>query len=186
MKKWQVVFIATAVVLSFQNCSKVVTPISDAKPNLDLENGVKETEVSQFKVMTLAKYPSVSDPHYKYYDIDLLSGNILAVERNAQGAEVTQQLCLTNAEKANLDQILDNAKVCETILNADALKDRLCTMIYKYPYASLRNTQEEKRLGEMVSGCDIPDDLCGAKAQQLKDFVQSLLATIDSHSCNSQ
>lgn len=173
--KYKVLVIpAFFMILFFQNCGKAPIPQGDA-----LHTGVVEANAPQYNKYSVDGYKTLSlwDVNtHRFLDLNLQTGEILAFEEAGQTTGSRYQL--TEAQMTELRSILNSAEICEPIVKPEDLEGRVCTMQYHYPYATLMDQGEEVRLGEKTSGCDIPVDLCGTKAKDLKDWAVSTVSSL--------
>ena len=175
MRKGLVIFSFLGLILSFQNCAKSPQDNGVADPG-ETPITFNKVPASDYKSMTLWDYDNG-----QFLDLDLKTGRMTAFEE--YGYVRGDQFCLSETEKTTLAEIMENAEICNPKNNGTSMQDQACSMVYRYPYASLTNGSEEIKLGEKTNGCELPIDLCGEKGQLLKKFVASVVATIKSHSC---
>ena len=176
-KKWIFILSSLVLILSFQNCQK--SELNNVRPeaaNLSDVTSYNKTSASDTSIVQVWDYDQG-----RTLDVDVSNGRI-AVYLN-YGSDRAQDICLTDSEKQELQALLSSAEVCEPVLPADHFLNRQCTMNYRYPYAVLVQGSDQIKLGEMTSGCDVPTDLCGNKAQELQNFAQHLLASSDQRAC---
>lgn len=184
MKKKLVFFIATfLIIVSFQNCGQAPqisnSESSESKTSTDGSYNKYSTEGVESLVMW-------DFQRQQFLDLNLNSGKVLPFEQyGSEVAKATEQVdkCASPEDLQRLQQILQESIICEPVVQADQLKDKVCTMVYEYPYASLVGGGDEVKLGERTSGCDQPVDLCGDKATLLKQFVTSFIQNLDSKNC---
>jgi hypothetical protein len=168
------------LVISFQNCSQHNANLSESESSLNPqkkgESNIIETPIYEVKKLVLWNSSKM-----QFLDLDVSTGKMTAFEEG--GTVLGDQYCLSANELSEVKTILLNSSVCETALDYEQMKDQVCTMLYKYPYASIDTGKNEFRLGEQTSGCDIPADLCGDKSQMLKNFVAMVINTLPQKSC---
>lgn len=182
-KKAFAIFAFLILIFSFQNCSQ----------NSNLKN-LSKTEDENKK-----EYPNVvvpADTEFLIITNDLEKSGIVAenfkldVQRgvaeieNPQSKEKGESYCLTEDQQEELQSILEQSQVCYPEHKEVEDDDRVCTMEYKYPYATLLAPYFEVKLGETSSGCDKPIDLCEEKSDMLKGFVSYLLKNLKKQACH--
>lgn len=173
MRKYTVLgSLALFLVMFFQNCGKPVSNSSQELAGISPSNQqYNKYAVEAPQTLSLWDYL-----HARFLDIDLATGQMVAYERGGQDRGETFQV---PADKMTaLRAIMSGAEICEPIFNEKDTEGRVCTMEYRYPYATLSGQGDEVRLGEKTNGCDVPTDLCGEKAQQLKDWSKSLIESL--------
>lgn len=193
------VFIFTALVLVFQNCSSGKQySVEQIEKNIDLNKSApgKVTPVSidlntvsslqAFNVrntVSLDPQDLLVKPDIYYYLVSVADGRIESYDVN--NVKLNYNYCLTETDKTELNNILQTAQICEPTQAAkDEMQDYACTLQYTMPYAQLHFPHEKSfTLGEMTSGCDIPVDLCGDHAKLLQGFVRNLLLNIKTKNC---
>jgi len=172
MKKYAILGVMVLLTLSFQNCGKVNQG--------DMGNDANGNPPAQYNKYSTADYSTLSlwdYARYQYLDLDLQSGQIVAFEEAGQVRGKTYQLKADVLAEAQ--QIMAGAEICEPVINSTDIENRVCTMNYRYPYAILVQQGDEARLGEITSGCDVPVDLCGDKAQKLHQWVTNIVDHLD-------
>jgi hypothetical protein len=180
MKKFSVILGLFIMIVSFQNCAQqkvdlagiysVGTPVNKGSED------VQETPIEEIKKVVLW------DPSNKQFlDLDIDSGKMIAFEEG--GTVLGKNYCLSEPELVEVKTILLNSSICEKRLDIAAAKDQVCTMLYRYPYASIDTGKNEYRLGEMTSGCDQPMDLCGDKSLMLKNFIAGVVSQLSLKVC---
>jgi hypothetical protein len=165
------------VVMAFQNCGK---PPSSGLGSGDTSSSplsssqYKVTEAQSFSVL------SISDENNgRVLDVDLNTG--IGSMFRASGSSLNQKRCLTPALKAELVSILAQAQVCEPL--EKRRNQQVCTTIYEFPYATLKEANSQVSLGEKTSSCSNSSDLCGDSAAKLRDFASRLVKQLDLLSC---
>lgn len=163
------------LMLSYQNCAQRNVNQSDGGPTA---SGVIAEEIP---AKGTEKMTIWDQGRQQVLDLDLVSGRMISYENygDVRGAS----FCLNKSELSEVKTILENSSICEPAVNFEEMKNKVCTMLYKYPYVTLVKGLSEYRLGEMNNGCDIPVDLCGDKAEMLKNFITSVLKTLPAHAC---
>ena len=180
MKKWVVLIASAIVVVSFQNCGK---------PQLQNESSIIQpsaSETSQFNKFSTEGVKNMTmwdGDRTRFLDLDLGTGVMVAVENYGDDQSGSTHYCLSESKKSEINSILQDSEICEPVEKSKSEKNEVCTMIYTYPYAILSADGIEVRLGERTDGCQKPVDLCGAKAQLLKEKVQNLLQNLNQYSC---
>lgn len=174
MKKYTVLGVAGLfLVIFFQNCGKVPesadtsTQVGVVSPNQQYNKYAME----DFPILSLWDYKL-----HRYLDLDLKTGRMVSYEENGQvRGDVLQ---LPSERLTEVQGILQGAEICEPLVDLEARQDRMCTMIYSYPYAILSSKTDEVRLGERTDGCDVPVDLCGSKSELLREFTRSVVESL--------
>lgn len=172
MSKFSVVFVSFLLIISFQNCGKPQVPQQSESSSQSSELSYNKFALDSFKVLSVWDFMNL-----QYLDINLANGSIQVFEEAGQGVGATYQLKQIEIDKLN--SILSQAEICEPIVTLPD-PQQVCSLMYRYPYAILVNLGDEVRLGEMTNGCDVPVDLCGAKAQQLKAWSSKLVEKLNS------
>jgi hypothetical protein len=170
----------TILVFSFQNCSNSnFATSSQSAGGVAASNKsgsmVPATEFNRFMIW--------DNEHQQILEVDLQNGEMIAFEDygNVRG----EKYCLTPSELSEVKTILSSSSVCIPDIEEKAEKEQqMCAMLYQYPYASLANKQDEYRLGEKTSGCDVPSDLCGDKGPMLKNFTTFVIRNLANKKCN--
>jgi len=174
MKKYTVlVSLGLFMVMFFQNCGK--PPTAGTAQELA---GVTPSN-QQYNKYAVGSPESLSlwdFIHARFLDLDLATGKMVAFE---QGGQVRGESYQVPPEKmTELRSILSGAEICEPIISDKASEDQMCTMIYRYPYATMIGHGDEVRLGEVTNGCDLPTDLCAEKAAQLQTWSKALVESL--------
>lgn len=164
------------LMLSFQNCSK--NNLQQVDQATSANDPATYDKVSTSNVDKVAAQDVSSG---RKLEIDVRSGRIAVF--SDFGHERLDDRCLSEQERTQVESLLAKAELCVPLVEPSQYMDKNCTMIYKFPYATLLVGAEAVNLGEMTSGCDVPTDLCGASADELKDFVQSILASYAQKVC---
>jgi hypothetical protein len=193
--------ILTALIIGFQNCAKIqlqespknqasvsMNPVTSQPATFNPNSADKLLIPNNPNIENSKAGPSLNSDIY-YFQINLTTGGISSYDFNEEVLQ-NKTFCLSDSDLNELKSILNNAAVCDkTSATAEATPDssnsseKLCTAVYKEPYASLIFGDSEVKLGEAKSGCDEPVDLCGAHKDLLKGFVTNLLKNISTKSC---
>lgn len=176
MKKWLVVLSSFVLVVSYQNCAQ----------NPGLQDVPEEANVARYEKYSTESVTSATlwdNKSQRLLDLDLTNGKIEGFEE--YGNKPGQLYCLRDGELESLNNFLKSAEVCEPVLETQTDDDVMCSTVYKYPYAALLFSKDEVRLGESMSGCDVPTDLCGDKAAKFKNFVSCVIDKIDERGCGN-
>lgn len=177
MKKWTLVLGSFILMIFFQNCQQSDLQGASVEDSAPLLTDYRKTSASGFKVVQFSDHA-----RGKSFELDVISGR--AVVYRDDGGARDADLCLLEAERQEIQRLLAASEVCEPVLPTDHFANKQCTMIYKYPYASLVDGNHEVRLGEKTNGCDVPVDLCGAQSQALQDFVQHVVTNAGQRTCH--
>lgn len=175
MKKWAVVISIFALIVSFQNCSKHQSDPSLIEKQEPVNYNKFSTEGADHLVMWDMQ-------HQQFLDLNLNNGKMIPVEKYGDQPISSDTYCLSAQELQQVTGIISQAEICEPIANPNQLQ-KVCTQVYTYPYATLASQDAEVRLGEKIDGCSVPTDLCGSKAQELKDFVGLVVGSINQRVC---
>ena len=174
MKKYSILGMwCFVLVLFFQNCGKP-PGVSESESAIGVVSSAQ-----QYNKYSLVGFPTLSIWDYqkfRYLDLDLASGQMIAFEQNGQVRGETYQL--PEAKLTEVRSLLEGAEVCEPLVNLEDREGRVCSMAYRYPYAILADKGEEIRLGEKTDGCDVPVDLCGDRATQLQSWSRSVIEAL--------
>lgn len=193
MKKYAWMGIVGVLFITFQNCAP------PPKGSESSDSTVQKTETqfnkvlaNEFSVLSLwesgcdesCTITELRQSQPKYVDVVIQSENpkkIGYIETWPLDQRlVHSKYCLVPEKLDALKAILSGAEVCEPILPDNYFEGRVCTMSYTNPYALLKaDQQSQMSLGEKTSGCDIPIDLCGEKAVQLKQWRNSVVGHLD-------
>jgi hypothetical protein len=175
MKKYTVMLsLGLFLVMFFQNCGK--PPSSGTSQEV---TGVTPSAPQQYNKYSIGPFQTLSVWDFKkarFLDIDMATGQMVAYEEGGQVRGQTYQL--TNAQLTDLKAIINGAEICEPVIDSKSSADQMCTMVYRYPYATMIGQGEEVRLGEQVNGCDVPTDLCADKAAQLQAWSKALVESL--------
>lgn len=193
MKKYAWMGIASVLFITFQNCA----PPPQSRESSDSPVQKNETRfnkilANEFSILSLwesgcdesCTITELRQSQPQYLDIIIQSDNSKKIGF-IETWPLDQRLlhskyCLAAEKLEALKEILGGAEVCEPILPDNYFDGRVCTMSYTNPYALLKADQQSQvSLGEKTSGCDIPIDLCGAKATQLKQWRNSVVGHLD-------
>lgn len=161
-------FIAAAmlvVMMAFQNCGKA-GDTAFTSGDLSSTAPMNKIRADQFSSLVMTDASTA-----EFLEVNLNNGLINAYDD--RGIATGERYCLGERDRLQLDELLKGADVCEPVAQPDGEN---CMMVYQYPYASLKSASQEIRLGEKRHGCEIPVDLCGERAAQLKSLVQGLLS----------
>lgn len=180
----KIVFFASLlfVIVSFQNCSQPPESIQQESN----QTSVDEKSFNKYSTDGVQNIVMWDFERQQFLDLNLESGQILPFEQYGSDVSKTAESvpkCASSEDLAKLNEILQGSSICEPVQSADQFKDRACTMLYEYPYASLLGGGDEVKLGERTSGCDQPVDLCGDKAALLKQFVTTFIQNLDQKNC---
>jgi hypothetical protein len=170
----------TILVFSFQNCSS-----NNFATSTLAENGATSSNKSGTMVPTtdFNKFVIWDNEHQQILDVDLQNGEMIAFED--YGSVRGEKYCLTPSELSEVRTIIASSSVCVPDIEEKAEQEQqMCAMLYQYPYASLANKQDEYRLGEKTSGCDVPSDLCGDQGPMLKNFTTFVIRNLEQKKCN--
>lgn len=176
MKKYSVlVSLAAFLIIFFQNCGKPPSVDSNGETvgvNMPNQNQqFNKYEVGNFGTLSLWDFLKS-----RFLDLNIQTGVITAYE---QGGQVQGDSFQLPDDKLNeLRSILSGAEICEPLADEKVSEDMICTMVYTYPYATLVSQQDQVKLGEKVSGCDVPVDLCGQKSAQLKAWAKAVVESL--------
>lgn len=171
-------YIATAlivVMMAFQNCGKnhemAALPASEITP----PSPVTKIKADEFNSLVMTD-PATA----RFLELDLASGKINGFDD--RGISTGEHFCLGERDRLQIDELLLNAEVCQPTVQS--AQGENCMMVYQYPYAQLKNANTEINLGEKHNGCEIPTDICGSKAANLKSLVAALVSRVDGMSCD--
>lgn len=173
MRKYFGLLAVFLLVISFQNCAQVHN-----NPEQASSLGAGVIQVSTKAITQLVLWNPNQD---QYLDVNLNDGKMIAYENfgEIRGASY----CLSTEELFQLKSILTTSDICEPKVDYSVAKDRVCTMLYKYPYVSIVQDSVEYRLGEMNTGCDIPTDLCGEQGSRLRAFAAAVVGNLEARAC---
>jgi len=177
MKKYGVLAASFVLILFFQNCAppqNVTDPSNAALPEF------KTIRVENFNEMTVL-FSEITDTGYsgdtRYYHVKLETGTIETYLES--DSNLVETVCLNQVKLADLRSILEEAEICEPLVEADEYENQVCsTVVQKPPYAILSNLTQEYRLGAIMSSCDRPTDLCGERAGRLKSWADHFLMNV--------
>lgn len=178
MKKWWIALFSFVLILSFQNCQKA---------NWNPESGSSGSDAGaseDFDKIAAVDFPILQMWDYakgRTFDVDVATGHIGVYLE--YGNQRDEDRCLTEAQRQELQALVADAEVCRPVNSPEQFLNRNCSQEYRAPYAVLVAGAENLRLGEKTNGCDVPTDLCGAKANVLQDFVRKTLAIVDQQKC---
>lgn len=187
MKKYGAIFAFTILVVSFQNCSQ---PGVGTGSQLNPDN-IKESDSSekvalekaeQIIVLNNQKLSGLSD---QAYSVNLENGSIVPGSLEPGGSPSIKTYCATSEQIDELKALLSASEVCippEKVID----ENQICTMEYKYPYATLSSDKLELKLGEQSGGCDVPVDLCGQQKDLLRGWISHLLSELKKQECTFQ
>lgn len=175
MRQYLVAGAILIVMMAFQNCGRAVDS-NALNSTSDASSTAPVTKVSanEFSSLVLTDAEKA-----QFFEVDLSSGQIHGFDD--RGLATGEHYCLGEKDQLQLKEVLENAEVCKPTVSAKAEQ---CLMVYQYPYASLKSSSLEVALGEKHDGCEIPVDLCGERASQLKALVSSLVSRVQGMSCN--
>lgn len=171
--------LATVLVglFAFQNCQQSPHPndisskVVDSFDSVDLQ-GEKISEVnfpfSENETVTRAA-KSYTVAVNKNLQVFLPSGKmILTSDLN----DPEQEYCLTETLVHELVGLLKSSQVCKK--DAAVSEDKVCAMVYTFPYAVLVTEKNTYKLGEAPNSCGAPVDLCGDQVNDLHGFIASV------------
>lgn len=164
-----------AVMMAFQNCAKTSDLVDVSSGQVIESSDMNKIRADQFGSLVLTDIENA-----RSLDVDLANGEVRSFDM--RGVSTGDRYCMGEQDREQLVEILSAAEVCEPL--NEAPPEAACTTVYEFPYAQLRNASQSVNLGEKRSGCDIPVDLCGAKATQLKNLTVALLSRVEHMSCN--
>jgi len=169
-------FIAAAmlvVMMAFQNCGKSGDTAFTTN-DLSFTQPMTKIRADEFTSLVMTDASSAT-----FLEVNLSSGQIHGFDD--RGISTGAHYCLGDRDRLQLDEVLKGSEVCQPV--SQAPQGENCMMVYQYPYAQLKSAGLEINLGEKRNGCDVPVDLCGARAAQLKSLVASLLTRVEGLSC---
>lgn len=175
MKQYMVAAAILVVMMAFQNCGQA--PGSNA-----FSTGSNEIPANQMTKIKADQFTSVvmtDADKARFLEVDIASGKVNGFDD--RGISTGDHFCIGERDRAQLEDLLKAAEVCEPA--AAAPQGENCMMVYKYPYAQLKNSSHEVNLGEKHNGCEVPADLCGDRAVHLKSLVDSLVKRVDHMAC---
>ena len=193
MKKYAWLGVACIVFVTFQNCAPAPqSGVQTDSSNLKTETTFNKVLADNFSTLSLwdsgcderCTLAELQQSQPKYIDIVIQSNNpkkIGFLQTWPLDIRLLQsKYCLVQERLDALLAILAGAEVCEPVLPDHYFDGRVCTMNYTNPYAILKfDQQQQMTLGEKTSGCDIPVDLCGDKAAQLKTWRSTIIGHLD-------
>ena len=174
MKKYSILgLFSLLLVLTFQNCGQAPNAWDTKAAGAATPSNQQYNKYAVEGFSTLSLYDMAN---HRFLDLNLSNGQVVAFEEAGQVRGETYQI--SDEKLSEVNSILAGAEICEPVVDSRDLEDRMCTMEYGYPYSILSDRVEEVRLGERASGCDIPVDLCGDKAKQLRASVKSIVESL--------
>lgn len=176
MKKWFVVLSSFVLVVSYQNCAQ--------NPGLqETPESASPSSYQKFSTQSATAATLWDNSNQRLLDVDLKTGRIEGYEE--YGNKPGQLYCLRDSELESLTKFLKSSEICEPVLQVQD-QEVMCSTIYKYPYAALLFSKDEIRLGEAMSGCDVPTDLCGESSAKFKSFASCVISKLDQRGCGDQ
>lgn len=172
MRQYLIAGAILVVMMAFQNCGKSTDQAFTAG-ELSSPYTMNKSRADQFSSLVMTDASSAN-----FLEVDLSSGQIHGYDD--RGIATGARYCLGDRDRLQLDELLKGAEVCEPVSQPQGEN---CVMIYQFPYASLKSAGREVALGEKHHGCQVPTDLCGDRAGQLKSLVASLLSRVDGLTC---
>jgi hypothetical protein len=188
---WLSLFAGLVTLLSFQNCQK--SPYQD-EINLSKNGNVistankinlNEQRMSQVNFFYTEATTVTKNQHtfsmmaQVSQKIDLATGEITV---DSDASDYVQTFCLTDDLKNELLSILNSSQICKA---GAAPADRVCTAVYKVPYAQIFTTNDKYDLGSATDGCNSNAvDLCDSQSSLLKGFAANLKNKISKLNCN--
>lgn len=174
MKKYSLLgLFSLLLVLTFQNCGQAPNAWDTKSASAATPSNQQYNKYAVEGYSTLSLYDMVN---HRFLDLNLSTGQVVAFEEAGQIRGETYQI--SDDKLAEVNSILSGAEICEPVIDPSELENRMCTMEYGYPYSILSDKADEVRLGERANGCDIPVDLCGDKAKQLRASVKSIVESL--------
>lgn len=177
--------------VAFQNCQQAPHPndldnaaavdTNAVSKSLDLANEkISDISFSFLENTTVVKPSgSYSVGVNKNLKISLPSGKMVLT---SDLDDSSSEYCLTETLTNELVKILKSAKICRT---GAAAEGKVCTQVYKLPYATLVTEKATYELGSATDGCGSNSvDLCGESASLLQGFYASLKTNYKSFSCH--
>lgn len=166
------------IAVFFQNCAPPNPQIGNSEVQNDdsvIKSKVDLKEVNKISLWDVEKGILL--------DVNPRTGDARSFENFGEVA--SDRYCLSQQDLAGLNAILSSSDICEPSaeLSQQPKEFQVCTMIYRFPYASLHMTSREVRLGEQVNGCEVPVDLCGNQGAQLAAWSQAILGTLNLKDC---
>lgn len=182
MRRLIFITISAFILIQFQNCSKHDSSSSDSVSSTSgkISNNQEYDLISTKEFRKLVLWDHIKA---QFVDLNLDNGKMIAYEE--YGSVRTDQFCLTSEELQKANQIMSASDICDPKVSLDEPQEVMCSMMYVYPYVTLISPVKELKLGEMTSGCDKPTDLCGENAAKLKEFVSSVISSLELHKCEN-
>lgn len=137
------------------------------------ENGEANVDSAQAldHAPEVVEYQYFKNSQENHHQINMQTGELVDKDNNSSLG------CVADERVVELYEIFSEAETCKT---PEPEEDTYCTQIYRYPYAVLLlPSGEEIRLGEQVSGCASTTTLCGDKDEDLRNYIQNLIANAD-------
>lgn len=173
MKKISLIVGLAALIVSFQNCS---SPEQMVNMQMNDEGLIYD----KIKTMPVEEISFWDHERGLRLDVNLNNGHMVAFED--MGVVRADTYCLSETELDQLIEILYDSEVCapQNLL----AEGEVCSQQYvDPPYASLRLSNQEINLGERVTPCNAPADLCGDKGILLRNYVLGALRGLESKLC---
>jgi hypothetical protein len=169
--------IAVSLMLfAYQNCGKINS--SGGTPDGSVEQ--KPAVASLDDVTNLTLLGSKDDGMGMYaYDVNVDTGEVVRTLNEVPAddpANTPAHLCLTDAQKTELKNLLNSSNVCFYQFQRNS--QMVCTQQYIYPYAVVK----EINLG-YTGGCSDYHEICKDNRDAFVNEIKAILATIDQSSC---
>lgn len=168
---------AVAVVLSFQNCKKNMSP--DDVSSFNVESKVNLNEESPTGIVFFFDEIQSVQHGTGFYQlkgrsslgVDLSSG---VVTKTTEPPSQASTYCMTSTLKAELNSLLATFQVCR--FNRNPAPGEMCTQVLIEPYAEIVTSRESFAIGSASDGCRSNSvELCGeAQTASLKSFAEKI------------
>lgn len=198
MKRWTVLLLFGGLVISFQNCSRSGPDVSPNKMDSMSTSELSSLNPSEARSLEIPSSPTVDsaisgvsakaasgDDLFASFGLSIQpKTGVISVLQSDGEADPDLEFCMTSAQIAQLEGLLEDARICEA---QDASQDDVaCTMDYRFPYAKLHFSDRSVGLGERYSGCSRGPDLCGDQSQKLQSFLKGITDQLKTLTCNFQ
>lgn len=166
VRKWG--FIAmTAIILSYQNCSRTNF---DQSGNIASSNNRASAPAANPVIL------QIEIPVFKgLLSVDLESQTVQKITGSNQSSQLN---CLNTVDFEDLISYAENYSLCDEVQSGEYPNSgqEICTQLYRAPYVSLVFENLKLNLGEAFDGCGKGyKDFCGSKADEFANLIQAII-----------
>lgn len=185
IKRLSLVIGSLCLILGFQNCSQQNNLSEEGSLGAASGALASPADASKITYVEIMESPLVPTVSNKVGSVSAESRLLISPKTGEIHAvdslnKVLDTKCLSAADLATLNQILNSASICKMpVTKAD-----MCATRYIPAYAALVLGQERINLGEQRDSCGYGrQEICGSLGEVFRDFVSHVRENIDNMKC---